>query len=81
MNDKITLANYSRTNRTRIIGNSRYTICREQEDAGKWYIYEIYNTPDEFAGKGAYRSDDLAAVIDRLNSFTQEKEIINGDNT
>lgn len=77
MNDKITLENFSPTNRTRFIGDSMYRICRTDDEIGNWYIYEQYNDGSEFSMANGYCSDDLASVIERLNSFTTEKEVIN----
>jgi len=72
--DKITLANFGEHNRDRKIGNSLYRICRN--DSGKWYIHETYNDGAGWARNNAYYSDDLQAVIDRINSFTTEKEVV-----
>jgi hypothetical protein len=76
MNDKITLENFSSTNRTRFIGNSLYRICRADDEVGNWYIHETYNSGGTFAGRNAYYSSDLTSVIERLNSFTKEREVI-----
>lgn len=76
MNDMVTIENFSSTNRTRIVGNSMYRICRTEDDFGNWYIYELYNHAGEYGGGCAYYSDDLSSAIDRLNSFAREKEII-----
>lgn len=74
MNESISIYNFFKYNRDRIIGNSLYRICRNT--AGKWYILEIYNSEDAFSvGKG-YFTDDLQSIIDRLNSFSKEREII-----
>ena len=71
----ITLENFSETNRSRTIGNSLYRICKADK-GGKWYIHEVYNNGAEWAGNNAYRNEDLQEVINILNSFTKEKEIV-----
>lgn len=73
---EITLENFGPNNRERIIGNSMYRICRAEDDSGNWYIFELYNYETSFAMAKAYFSDDLAATINRLNSFKREMEII-----
>lgn len=77
MNDKITLKNFGASNRTRRIGNSVYRICKTI--TGKWYIYENYDDGYEINRGYGYYCQDLATVIDCINSFTKEKEIVNNE--
>lgn len=70
----ITLKNFSELNRDRKIGNSLYRICKTNK--GKWYIHETYNDGDEWAGHNFYYSNSLQFVIDKLNSFKKQKEIV-----
>jgi quinol monooxygenase YgiN len=72
----ITLENFSQTNRTRRIGNSIYRICRAKDDRGKWYIVERFNDGSEWGGSRALYCDTLQQAIEKLNSFTEEKELI-----
>lgn len=74
--NKITLKNFSATNRDRHIGNSMYRICRENDDSGQWYIHETFGDGIGFTGNNAYYSNSLQIVIDKLNSFTKEREIV-----
>lgn len=74
----ITLENFSSTNRDRHIGNSLYRICNTepQNGKGKWYIHEIYNDGSSWgSASDEFVSDDLQKVIDKINSFTEEREI------
>lgn len=77
---KITLENFSEQNRTRRIGESQYRICRTKE--GKWYVLETYNhlshgiSVDWERATGFY-SYSLSEVIEVINSFRNEKEVIN----
>lgn len=70
----ITIENFGEHNRDRHIGNSLYRICKS--DKGQWYIHETYSDKNEWSGYNHYYSDDLQFVIDKLNSFTKEKELI-----
>lgn len=72
----ITLQNFDSHNRDRWIGNSLYRICRENDDSGKWYIYECYTDGSQCIDYKGYYYDDLKDVIDKLNSFTKEKEVV-----
>lgn len=72
----ITLENFSEYNRDRKIGNSQYRICNTDRDKGKWYIHENFNDGDEWCRANYFYTDSLQAVIDKLNSFTKEKEVI-----
>jgi len=75
--EKITLENFSEHNRSRIIGNSLYRICKtDLGSKNMWHISETYNTKNEFSMSRSYYSYDLQFVIDKINSFTKEKEII-----
>jgi hypothetical protein len=76
--EKISIHNFGPDNRSRQIGNSLYRICNTEPEKGrgKWYIHEQYNDSNEFSGKNSGCSSDLGAVIEELNSFTHEKEII-----
>jgi quinol monooxygenase YgiN len=76
MNNAITLENFSTTNRIRHIGNSLYRISREHEDHGKWYIHETYNDKHTWAVNNAYHNNSLQFVIDKISSFTKEKEVV-----
>lgn len=77
-NDKITIENFSANNRDRKIGNSLYRICNIDgvNGKGKWYIHEIYNDGKEWAHSNNFYSDSLEEVINKINSFTKEKEVI-----
>lgn len=70
----ITLSNFSPANRDRHIGNSLYRICLN--DKGFWYIIERYSDKNTWASRTAFYTKELKDVIDKLNSFTEEKEII-----
>ena len=72
---KITLENFSEHNRDRHIGNSLYRICRNEY--GMWYILEAYNDGKEWARAKDYYNKELSFVIDKINSFSKEKEIVN----
>lgn len=72
---EITIENFSPFNRDRKIGNSLYRICRENNN-GKWYIHETYNDGVDWCGNDAYFTDDLQEVIDKMNSFVTEKEVV-----
>jgi hypothetical protein len=72
---EITLENFNENNRDRHIGNSLYRICRT-EDKKKWYIHEGYNDGNEWCRCNWFYSESLQEVIDRLNSFKEEKEVI-----
>ena len=74
MNKKITIDNFSEQNRDRRIGNSLYRICRNEK--GLWYIHECYNDGIEWSRSNNCYSDSLEEVIKKINSFTQEKEVI-----
>ena len=71
----LTIENFSPTNRDKIIGNSLYRICKN-DDTGKWYIHELYGDQNGFAGYNAYFDDDLQKVIDIFNNITKEREIV-----
>lgn len=74
----ITTENFNEFNRTRKIGNSEYKICNTDPSGknGQWYIRESLNTGDMWSiGRGFY-SDSLKETIKRINSFTQEGEVI-----
>ena len=78
--EKITLENFGAHNRSRIIGNSLYRICKaENISKNLWYIFESYNkrghAVDSAMHRG-YHNENLQAVIDILNSFAKEKEVI-----
>lgn len=75
----ITLGNFSAENRDRHIGNSLYRICNTEprNGNGKWYIHEFYNDGSTWSGASDdFVSNDLQAVIDRINSFKKEREIV-----
>lgn len=75
----ITLESFSAENRDRCIGNSLYRICNTEpkNGNGKWYIYEFYNDGSIWSGASDdFISNDLQAVIDRINSFKKEREIV-----
>lgn len=72
----ITLENFNEYNRDRKIGNSLYRICNTNGDKGKWYIHECFNDGDEWCRANYFYLDSLQEVIDKLNSFTKEKEVI-----
>lgn len=76
--EKITLENFSSDNRDRHIGNSLYRICNTDAKAGKgeWYIHECFSDGSEWCRANYFHSDDLQNVIDKINSFTKEKEVI-----
>lgn len=77
-NDKITMENFNEYNRDRKIGNSLYRICNTDgaNGKGKWYIHEAYNDGTEWVRSNNYYSDSLDETIDRINSFTEEKEVV-----
>ena len=74
----ITLENFNENNRERRIGNSLYRICNTdtKNTTGKWYINETYNDGSDWCRHNYYFSDNLSEVIDKINSFTKEKEIV-----
>lgn len=74
--ETITLETFSEGNRSKIIGDSLYRICRAHDDYGKWYLHEQYNNGSHWSAHNNYYSDSLKFVIDKLNSFTKEKEIV-----
>ncbi len=76
--EKITLENFSADNRDRHIGNSLYRICNTdaRNGTGKWFIHECFNDGQEFSGAHYFYNDDLQTVIDIINSFSKEKEIV-----
>lgn len=76
--EKITLENFSSDNRDRHIGNSLYRICNTNAKTGKgkWYIHEGFNDGTEWCRANYFCNDDLQTVIDKINSFTKEKEVI-----
>lgn len=76
MNNIITMENFGEHNRDRKICNSLYRICRTEDNRGKWYIHETYNDGSEWACNNAYHNEDLQTVIDKINSFTKEKEVV-----
>lgn len=77
-NEKITIEIFSQNNRDRKIGNSLYRICNTDgaNGKGKWYIHEAYNDGQEWVCSNNYYSNSLEETIDRINSFTKEKEVI-----
>lgn len=74
MAGKITIENFSEQNRDRHIGNSLYRICKN--DKGFWYIHECYNDGNEWSRSNNFYNKNLAEVIEKINSFTKEKEVI-----
>ncbi len=74
----ITLENFGPHNRDRKIGNSLYRICNTEPEkgTGKWYIHESYNDGSEWSRCKAFYNNDLQTVIDKINGFTKEKEIV-----
>ncbi len=76
--EKNTLENFSEGNRDRHIGNSLYRICNTdaRSGKGKWYIHECFNDGSEWCRANYFYNDDLRTVIDIINSFTKEKEVI-----
>lgn len=74
MSKKITLENFGEHNRDRRIGNSTYRICRN--DAGNWYIHEMYNNGTDWAVSNGFTNKELSVVINIINSFTKEREIV-----
>ena len=77
-NNKISLENFNEYNRDRKIGNSLYRICNTDSlnGKGKWYIHETYNDGSEWTCNNAYNTESLEKIIDKLNSFTREKEVV-----
>ena len=73
----ITVENFSETNRRRHIGNSTYLICNTNGDSGKWYIIERYNDGSMWAGSHPLYCENIQHAINKLNSFTKEKELVN----
>lgn len=74
MENNITMENFGENNRDRKIGNSTYRICRN--DVGNWYIHEMYNDGTEWAIANGFTNKDLSAVIDTINGFTKEREVV-----
>lgn len=76
--EKITIENFSEDNRDRHIGNSLYRICNTdvRSGKGKWYIHECFNDGSVWCRANYFLDDDLQNVIDKINSFTKEKEVI-----
>jgi len=72
----ITLKDFGPSNRDKRIGNSLYRICRQSDDSGKWYIHETYNDGKGWSVNNGYHSTDLKFVIDKINSFTKEREVV-----
>lgn len=75
----ITLENFSAENRDRHIGNSLYRICNTdtRNGSGKWYIHEFYNDGSTWSSASDdFVSDNLRLVIERINGFTKEMEIV-----
>lgn len=77
----LTLENFSEDNRTKRIGNSQYRIATDHYigPGTIWYIsecYNDYNGTGEWARSRGCFSTNLQKVIDRFNSITVEKEII-----
>lgn len=72
----LTIQEFSPHNRSKIIGNSLYRICREQDNSGKWYIHETYNNIKTWVGNNDCYDNDLQKVIDIFNNITKEKEIV-----
>ena len=72
----ITIGDFSEHNRDRIIGKSLYRICRTEDEYKKWYIHETYNDGIEWACNNAFYSYDLQETINKINSFTKEREVV-----
>lgn len=70
----ITLEKFNPNNRNRRIGNSFYQICLD-EKTKQWYINECFSTSELCYGKAFYGSN-LEQVINILNGFSMEKEVI-----
>lgn len=73
----ITLENFSKDNRSKVIQNSLYRICQDRYTKF-WYIFEIFNDlqGDMCMGYDDFRSKNLVDVIDRFNNIKSEKEIV-----
>lgn len=71
----VTLQNFGPSNRSRFIGNSFYEICLD-EKTKQWYIHERYSNAGSLAKGKAFYSNDLKWVIEILNSFSKEMEVI-----
>ena len=74
----ITLENFGEFKRERLIGHSQYRICNTEPEkgTGKWYIHESFNNGKEWVANNGYYSDSLQEVIEKINSFGKEKEVI-----
>lgn len=76
--EKITMENFSEWNRDRIIGHSQYRICRNKD--GYWYIQEsfnnVYDGGNEWCVSNNFYTKELKELIEKINSFTKEKEVI-----
>ena len=73
----ITQENFNENNRGKIIGNSLYKICRTSNRIHSvWYIHEENNTKNSLSGNNGFYSDNLQYVIDIINGFSKEKEVI-----
>ena len=69
--DKITIENFSKDNRTKIIGNTMYRICKN-EDSDIWYIYKQHNDGANFSQTKLQYNKDLQTVIDVFNNIDGE---------
>lgn len=59
------------------IACTEFATQNQKNGNGKWYIYEFYNDGSIWSGASDdFISNDLQAVIDRINSFKKEKEIV-----
>lgn len=66
---------FSEINRDKVIGNSLYRICRD-DNTKKWYIYEHYNDKEGWAINRAYYNSSLEDTIHIWNGIKEEREIV-----
>lgn len=71
----LTKETFSEVNRDKIIGNSLYRICRD-DNTKKWYIYEHYNDKEGWAIHRAYYNSSLEETIHILNGIKEEREVV-----
>ncbi len=77
----LTMETFSEENRDRRIGHSLYRICRTRRKPYRWYIHEGYNDIENghWARSNGFFTESLQEAIDKINSFTKEKQVIDRD--
>lgn len=69
----ITLENFSKDNRSKIIGDRLYRIYQEK-DTKTWGIVEIFNDKTTFSISHDYFSKNIAEVIHAFNNIKSERD-------